>query len=78
MTTRCSTLQAYAKLVAGAIESLSAMAHAHLELGVASPFLVCYEIPVTFRYGTNACIVHTASPYPSVFGVSQEGTVIGR
>lgn len=27
--------------VAGALESLSAMAQAHLELGVASPFLVC-------------------------------------
>lgn len=27
-------------LVAGALESLSALAHAHLELGVASPFLV--------------------------------------
>lgn len=27
-------------LVAGVLESLSAMAHAHLELGIASPFLV--------------------------------------
>ena len=26
--------------VAGALESLSALAHAHLEIGVASPFLV--------------------------------------
>lgn len=28
------------RVVAGALESLSALAHAHLELGVASPFLV--------------------------------------
>lgn len=27
--------------VAGTLESLCAMAHSHLELGVASPFLVC-------------------------------------
>ena len=30
-------------LVAGVLESLSSMAHAHLELGVASPFLVCLQ-----------------------------------
>ena len=28
------------QIVAGVLESLSALAHAHLEIGVASPFLV--------------------------------------
>ena len=32
-------------LVAGVLESLSAMAHSHLENGVASPFLVRFSIP---------------------------------
>jgi hypothetical protein len=30
---------AFRRAVAGVLESLSALAHAHLELGVASPFL---------------------------------------
>ncbi len=35
-------------LVAGVLESLSAMAHSHLEIGVASPFLVRFFTFVSF------------------------------
>lgn len=35
-----SLATAHHQIVAGVLESLSALAHAHLELGVASPFLV--------------------------------------
>lgn len=35
-------------VAAGVLESLSAMAHAHLELGIASPFLV--SMPTVFPF----------------------------
>lgn len=40
-------------LVAGALEALSAMAHKHLERGIASPFLVSSHL-VLLRIGNNA------------------------
>jgi len=36
-------------VAAGVLESLSAMAHAHLELGIASPFLVSTLTSLSFR-----------------------------
>ena len=39
---RCS--HSHPRIVAGALESLSALAHALLEIGVSSPFLVCSRL----------------------------------
>lgn len=44
----------WAYLVAGVLESLSAMAHAHLEIGVASPFLV--RFPLYKKIGHVDCV----------------------
>jgi hypothetical protein len=55
------------RVVAGVLESLSAMAHSHLEIGVASPFIVRLS-------GHFACcrpeffLVHTAASHPSITG----------
>ena len=64
-------------LVAGALEALCAMAHAHLELGVASPFLVrhsCLQCdPGTWRYLRVTCLpVDATTAYTSFISVYQE------
>ena len=50
-------------LVAGTLEALSAMAHKHLQLGVASPFLV--SVCLTYRsVGTDAEPLVQYAPRP--------------
>lgn len=56
--------------VAGTLESLCAMAHAHLELGVASPFLVSFCLTCLSSNDVLCAIsaVYTTSSYASLTG----------